>query len=332
MLKFLDELASSVIKGRQITFEQAGRILEIKNQKDIVFLLGFANTIRDEFKGSTIDLCAIINAKSGRCSENCRFCSQSSHYNTKIDKYPLKVKGEIVKSAEKAALLGINRFSIVVSGRNIKDEKEWESICNTVSETASINNLKICASLGTLTGKAARELKNAGLERYHHNLETAESYFPEICTTHLYQDRVDTVRAAKEEGLQVCCGGLFGIGESDKQIIELAFAINALDVDSIPLNFLNPIPNTPLHGAIPILPMKILQIIALFRFVNPTKGIRICGGRQINLRDIQPLIFMAGANAVMTGDYLTTSGSDTKNDLQMIKDVMLEAGFQGESR
>lgn len=330
MLKFLDELTFRVIKGEKINFEQALRILEIKDQKDMVFLLGFANAVRNEFKGSTIDLCAIINAKSGRCSENCRFCSQSSHYNTKIDKYPLKEKEEIVESAKKAASLGINRFSMVVSGRNIRDKKEWESICSTVSEMASIKNITICASLGTLTNKAAGDLKNAGLERYHHNLETAESHFSNICTTHTYQDRVNTVRAAKEEGLKVCCGGLLGIGENRSQIAELAFAINALEADSIPLNFLNPIPNTPLYRAVRMHPMEILKIIALFRFVNPDKGIRICGGRQINLRDMQPLMFMAGADAIMTGDYLTTSGSDTKNDLQMIKDMMLEAGLQGE--
>ena len=332
MLKFLDELTSNVIKGKPVTFDQASRILEIKKQKDIVFLLSFANAIRNEFKGSTIDLCAIINAKSGRCSENCKFCSQSSHYQTTIDKYPLKEKDEIVKSAKKAASLGINRFSIVVSGRDVKDKKEWESICNAVSEMSSINNLNVCASLGTLTRKAARELKDAGLERYHHNLETAESYFPEICTTHAYQERVDTAKAAKAEGLQVCSGGLFGLGETNKQIVELAFALKELDVDAIPLNFLNPIPNTPFENKIPLLPMDIFKIIALFRFLNPTKGIRICGGRQINLRDTQALIFMAGADAVMTGDYLTTSGSDTKDDLQMIKDIMLEAGLQGEER
>ena len=332
MLKFLDELTSSVIKGEKIIFDQAYRILGIKKQKDIVFLLGFANAIRNEFKGSTIDLCAIINAKSGKCSENCKFCPQSSHYNTAIDNYPLKGKDEIIKSAKKTASLGINRFSIVTSGKNVMDKKEWESICKTVSELSSINNLKLCASLGTLDRKAARELKDAGLERYHHNLETAESYFPEICTTHAYKDRVDTVRAAQEEGLQVCCGGLFGLGETNKQVVEFAFALNELDVDAIPLNFLNPIPNTPLQNATQLLPMELLKIIALFRFLNPTKGIRICGGRQINLRDTQALIFMAGADAVMTGDYLTTSGSDTKNDLQMIKDLMLEAGLQGENR
>jgi len=330
MLKFLDELTSNVIKGKPVTFDQASRILEIKKQKDIVFLLSFANSIRNEFKGSTIDLCAIINAKSGRCSENCKFCSQSSHYKTTIDKYPLKGKDEIIKSAKKAASLGINRFSIVVSGRDVKDKKEWESICQTVSEMSSISNLNVCASLGTLTRNAARELKDAGLERYHHNLETAESYFSEICTTHAYQDRIDTVTAAKAEGLQVCSGGLFGLGETNKQIVELAFALKALDVDAIPLNFLNPIPNTPFENALPRLPMDIFKIIALFRFLNPTKSIRICGGRQINLRDTQALIFMAGADAVMTGDYLTTSGSDTKDDLQMIKDIMLEAGLQGE--
>ena len=325
MQKFLGLLTEKIINGGEITFEEASRIIGIKRQKNIVFLLGFANSIRDEFFGSTIDLCAIINAKSGSCSENCIFCSQSSHYNTDIKRYPLMKREDIVKKAEDAGRLGINRFSIVVSGRDVKDPGEWAAICSTIADISSIDRLEACASLGTLTREAARELKTAGLGRYHHNLETAESFFPKICTTHAYKARTDTVRVAHEEGLSICCGGIFGIGETPGQRLEFAFTLKDLDVDSIPLNFLNPILNTPLQDALPLQPMEILKTIAVFRFINPEKSIRICGGRQKNLRDMQPLIFLAGANGVMTGDYLTTAGGNTGDDLHMIEDLMLAA-------
>ena len=324
MLKFFEELTNRILDGGEITFEEASRLMETDKQRDIIHLTGFANSIRDEFKGSLINICAIINAKSGRCSEDCRFCSQSSHYSTAIDKYPLLKKDEIIDRARRAAESGINRFSIVVSGRDVKNSAEWESICGTIDEMRSIAGLDICASLGTLTKESAGDLKKAGLKRYHHNLETSESFFPSICTTHSYEVRAETVRTAKEAGMSVCCGGIFGLGETKTQRIELAFLLKELDVDSIPLNFLNPIPGTPLENAKPLHPMEILKIIALFRFVNPTKGIRICGGRAQNLRSVQPLLFTAGANGIMTGDYLTTAGGNANDDMQMIKDLMLE--------
>ena len=324
MLKFFEELTNRVLQGGGITFDEASHLMEINKQRDIIHLIGFANSIRDEFKGSLINICAITNAKSGRCSENCRFCAQSSHYSTTIDKYPLLKKGEIIARARRAAEAGINRFSIVVSGRDVKNFAEWETICRTIDEMRSIAGLDICASLGTLTKESAGDLKKAGLKRYHHNLETSESFFPSICTTHSYGVRAETVRRAKKAGMSVCCGGIFGLGETSTHRIELAFAVKELDVDSIPLNFLNPIPGTPLENAKPLHPMEILKIIAMFRFVNPKKEIRICGGRAKNLRSVQPLMFASGASGLMTGDYLTTTGSNLDDDKQMIEDLMLE--------
>ncbi len=324
MLNFFEELTNRVLDGGEITLGEASRLMETDKQRDIIHLTGFANSIRDKFKGSLINVCAIINAKSGRCSEDCRFCSQSSHYSTTIDKYPLLEKDEIIAGARRAAEHGINRFSIVVSGRDVKNSAEWESICGTIDEMRSIAGVDICASLGTLTKEFAGNLKKAGLKRYHHNLETSESFFPSICTTHSYEVRAETVKAAKEAGMSVCCGGIFGLGETRTHRIELAFALKELDVDSIPLNFLNPIPGTPLEKAEPLHPMEILKIIALFRFVNPTKGIRVCGGRDKNLRSVQSLIFAAGASGLMTGNYLTTAGSNVNDDMQMIEDLMLE--------
>ena len=211
MFKFLHRLTDKVLKGKDITFQEASQLLQVTEQRDLIFLMGFANSIREEFKGSVIDLCAIMNAKSGKCSEDCTFCSQSAHHETDIERYPLANREDIVREAGKALQMGANRFSIVMSGRNINDPKEMESICSAI-EAISLNcNIGRCASVGTLTRETARQLKNAGLERYHHNLETAESFFPRICTTHNYQDRITTVEMAKEEGLRICCGGILGV-------------------------------------------------------------------------------------------------------------------------
>ncbi|MFA4910880.1 MAG: biotin synthase BioB [Desulfobacteria bacterium] len=323
MLKFICGLTERVLEGGEATFEEASRLMEIARQRDIVSLISFANIIREELKGHVIDLCAIINAKSGRCSEDCSFCSQSAHYITDIERYPLVSMEKIAESAKEASNIGANRFGIVVSGENIKDPGELKSICTAIEDMPSRVDIGRCASLGTLTRETARDLKKAGLERYHHNLETSESFFPKICTTHSYQERVNTVKIAKEEGFRVCCGGIFGLGETPEQRLEFAFTLKELEVDSIPLNFLNPIPGTPLENAPPIPPMEILKIIAVFRFIHPTKDIRVCGGRQRNLRGIQPLMYLAGANATMIGNYLTTSGSDPREDLQLIEDLML---------
>lgn len=323
MIKFLSELTENIINGMDIKFEDAKRLLEITQYRDIVSLICFANLIRDKFKGSTIDTCAIINAKSGKCSEDCKFCSQSAHYKTDIDRFPLVKQETIIERAKEAIDIKANRFGIVVSGRDIKNTDELDIICSAIKAVSLNLQISPCASLGVLTRESASLLKRAGLKRYHHNLETAESFFPDICTTHSYQERLNTIRIAKEEGFEVCCGGIFGIGESPLQRLEMAFALKELDVDSIPLNFLNPIPGTPLENTPAIPPMEILKIIAIFRFVNPTKDIRICGGRQRNLRGTQPLMYLAGANGIMIGNYLTVAGSDPGEDLQLIEDLML---------
>ena len=220
--------------------------------------------------------------------------------------------------------MGANRFSIVVSGKGINNPKELEAICTIIEDIASHVNIKVCASLGTITKNVFRDLKKAGLNRYHHNLETSESFFSKVCTTHSYQDRVATVKTAIEEGFEVCSGGLIGLGETHKERLELAFTLKELNVDSIPINILNPISGTPLQNALPLPPMEILKTISIFRFINPTRDIRICGGRETNLKNTKSLIYMAGANAVMIGNYLTTNGSDPKEDLKLIEDLMLK--------
>lgn len=319
---FLGSLAGKVLEGEEITFEEASLLLELKG-KDIFSLLNAANSIREKFKGEKIDLCSVINAKSGRCPEDCRFCSQSVHYKTAAPIHPLVGLEEIIEAARRARSMGADRFGIVISGRSISGSKELNSICEVLKSLSVEVDIGRCASLGTLTRKAAQALREAGLESYHHNLETAESFFESICTTHKFSERINTIRVAKEAGFKVCCGGIFGLGETGKERIELALTLRELNVDSVPLNILNPIPGTPLENASPIPPLEILKIIAIYRFILPTKDIRVCGGREVNLRDLQSFIFLAGANGTMIGDYLTTPGRDPREDIQMISDLGL---------
>ena len=291
--------------------------------KDILELMEYANTLRKVYKGDTVFTCAIINAKSGACSEDCAFCAQSAYHKTKINVYPLLSADKILSKAEEMKKKGATRFSIVTSGLKLK-KREIESIAKTIMLIREKIEIKVCASLGMLDEDTAKILKDAGLIRYHHNLETARSYFPNICTTHSYDQSIETLHIAKQVGLELCSGGIIGLGESWDQRIELAFTLKELDVDSIPINFLNPIPGTRLQD-MPLVPaMDALKAVAIFRIINPEKDITICGGRERVLRDLQSWIFFAGANGVMIGDYLTTKGRDTEQDIEMIKDLGLK--------
>ncbi|MFH1428566.1 MAG: biotin synthase BioB [Candidatus Margulisiibacteriota bacterium] len=306
------------LNSQDITPSEALSILET-DQPYSVFEA--ANVIREHFNGNKISLCSISNAKSGRCSEDCKFCAQSAHYQTAVTPYSLKSKSEILKEVQMAQESKADRFSIVTSGKSILSETEYNSILEMISGYPS--EMGKCASLGTLSFKQCKMLRNAGLETYHHNLETSRSYYPQICTTHSYEERLETLKNAKKAGLTLCSGGIFGLGETLEQRVELAFALKEVDPDGIPINFLSPIPGTPLENMPVIEPLDALKIIAMFRFVHPTKTIRIGGGREKALRSLQPLMFIAGANAVLTGNYLTTAGKTPQEDWQMIKDLGL---------
>ena len=288
--------------------------------------LARAGTAREEHKGRGVTLCGILNAKSGRCGEDCAFCAQSSFHDTDAPTFPLVSAGDMVARAREVQAMGAREYSIVTSGNRIHSEKEIAEICKALGRLSEPGRKRMlrCASLGNLPASTLARLKEAGLTNYHHNLETARSFFPKVCTTHDYEDDVDTVRRAKEIGLDVCCGGIFGLGESRAQRIELAETLRDLDVDSIPLNFLNPIAGTPLEGKRELTPVDCLKIIALFRLMMPAKNIYVCGGREVNLGELQSWIFLAGANGMMVGNYLTTSGRDHELDLQMIADQGLE--------
>jgi len=312
------------MSGERFGHNEAREILETPHA-DVFNLLAASNDIRRHSKGATVDLCAIVNAKSGLCPEDCAFCAQSAHHTTDASVYPLMKEDDILRHARAAEAMGANRFGIVTSGGGVENEDDLERVCSAITLIARESSLGRCASLGSLGPSLLTRLRDAGLQSVHHNIETAESFFDKICSTHTYAERVETVRAAKAMGFRVCCGGIFGMGESAEQRIEMALALRELNVDSIPLNFLNPIRGTRLENAEPVHPLDILKIIAMFRFLLPDKDIRVCGGRERNLRSLQPLMYAAGANCTMIGNYLTTQGRDYKEDLEMIADLGLSA-------
>jgi biotin synthase len=312
-----------ILAGGILTEAEAMAVLGARGA-DLSYVLAGAHRLREQAFGNRVELCSIINAKSGRCAENCAFCAQSSHHRTSAPVYPLKSKAEIVEGARRAQAEGSHCFGIVTSGTRVKPGEEFERILAAIREIRATTDIEPSASLGILDEATARALAEAGCATYHHNLETARSFFPSICTTHDYEEDVRTVRLAKAAGMKVCCGGIFGLGESPAQRAELAFTIRELDVDSVPLNFLNPIPGTPLEGKRDLAPLDCLRIIALFRYLLPTRRISVCGGREPNLRDFQSWIFMAGASGTMVGNYLTTSGRDREADLRMLRDAEVE--------
>ena len=322
MQGFIEQCIHEALHDGGIAPSTAQGLLEMDTNLLPLLFYG-ACLIRDHYHGKGIRLCAIVNAKSGRCPEDCAFCAQSAHHQTQIETYTLMDPHQILHKAREAEAMGARRFSIVTSGKALTTS-ELDKVIQTLRLLKEETGLCLCASLGMMAEEQAHQLKEAGLSRYHHNLETAPSFFPEICTTHRYEEDLDALRCAKEAGLEVCSGGIFGLGESPEQRLELAYTLKEMGVDSIALNFLNPIPGTPLEGTKTLTPLEILQFVALFRFILPDKDIRICGGREAGLRDLHPLVIWAGVNGIMIGNYLTTQGRDHRADLQMIGDLGME--------
>ncbi|MBT0665779.1 biotin synthase BioB [Geobacter pelophilus] len=317
------ELSSRIISGHDIN-EQEAALLATLSGVELYELFIAASRVRDHFLGTKIHLCSIINAKSGRCPENCSFCAQSAHHKTDTPVFPLVDEEAIVTAAKCAAAEGSGCFGIVTSGTGISKGKELDQIIRAIKRIRSETGITPACSLGIIDLETAQALKEAGAGTYHHNLETARSFFPQVCSTHQYDEDIATVKVAKDAGLRVCCGGILGLGENVTQRIEMAFTLRELKVDSVPLNFLNPIPGTKLEGTSHITPMECLQAIALFRLILPDRQIPVCGGREHNLRDLQSWIFLAGASGTMIGNYLTTAGRQPEQDWQMLKDLELE--------
>lgn len=323
MDSILIKLKDKAINTAGIDHDDAQKLNET-GQKDPFLLMAYASQIREHFKGRKIGLCAIVNAKSGVCAENCRFCAQSVHYGTDAPVYPLILSQEIIEKGRTAFEAGARYFGIVTSGTRIDDQDEWEEIYRAIAGLNEVG-IKPCGSLGMLDHKMASNLKGSGLFRYHHNLETSRSFFDAICSTHAYDEDIETVRIAKKAGLSVCSGGIIGLGEKMEHRIELAMTLKELDVDSVPINILNPIEGTPLAGTPPLSPMEILLTVAIYRFILPDKDIKLCGGKEKNLRQLLPMAIVAGCNSFMTGNYLTTLGRDTEKDLEMIADLGCQA-------
>ena len=320
-MDLIEKLKNEAISTKGISASDALELF-IEGSSYPFRIMAAASEIREHFKGKEIILCGITNAKSGKCSEDCKFCAQSSHNKADAPSYPLKNAVQMIAEADEAARSGAEYFGIVTSGKRIKTKKEWDEIFKAIKGMNKIP-ISVCASLGLIDVEKARELKAAGLFRYHHNLETSRSFFKNICTTHDYEENVETIKAARMAGLSVCAGALFGMGEGITHRIELAATLRKLDVDSIPINILNPIKGTPLSHMLPLAPMEILMTIAVYRFMLPDKDIKLCGGKEKNLRQLLPLGVMAGANSLMTGNYLTTTGRDSKLDIEMIADLGL---------
>jgi len=315
------KICQNILDGNTIDDNTAFELSKIENA-DLWDLFAAANRVREFYHAKKADLCSIINAKSGLCTEDCSYCAQSLHYFTGAPVYPMLAVPQIAAAAESAKKNGAKRFSIATSGRGIESSKDFQTIAKGIEAIRKLG-LFPCATLGALNKEQLLILKQAGLDRYHHNIETSKDFFPRICSTHSFEDRLQVLRDAQDIGLSVCSGGIFGMGESMDERINMAFTLREMKVDSIPINFLMPIQGTPLEHQSPIQPLEALHIIALFRLILPQTEIRVCGGRQRALQQLHSLIFTAGANGLMIGNYLTTSGMDPEQDLNTIKNLDL---------
>ena len=283
-------------------------------------LMAEALDVKLSNRGDKFSLCSIINAKSGQCSENCAFCAQSAHFTTDAPYYPLKEQVEIIAAAQEAKAIGAKHFSIVTSGRGL-GAVDLERVIEIIQAIRKEVGIKVCASLGILRYEDFVQLKAAGMERYHHNLETSKEFFPRVVTSHSFQDRVDTIRAAQKAGIEICAGGIFGLGESEDDRISMALTLKELAVDSIPLNILIPLPGTALSGQPPLSAEQILRSISLYRIIVPEVPIRLAAGRETALQDFLSSAFLAGADGMMIGGYLTERGRSPEQDLKFVDEV-----------
>jgi biotin synthase len=318
------ELGRRILGGGEISRDEGRWLFSLEKGADIFDLLSWANRLREHFKGNKVHLCSIVNVKAGGCSENCRFCSQSAAYQTSSPRYGLIEEEPVLAAAAEAKANGVTALGLVAAWRGLEEGPALDEICARLERLKQSGQARPDASLGIITNqKVADRLKESGLECYNHNLESSSRYFPEVCTTHTYAERVQTIKHLKEAGIKICSGGILGMGETREDRLDLAFSLKELGVHIVPINVLNPIEGTPFAGREPLAPLEILKSIACFRFILPRQEIMIAGGRTVNLRDAQSMIFMAGASALMVGNYLTTLNQSVEKDLQMLKDLGL---------
>jgi len=310
----IEELTQRVIDGEKVTYEMG---VELLTYHDKEALYAAADKLRKHFCGDTMDLCSITNAKSGKCGQNCKWCTQSAHHNTEVEEYNLVDKERAIEEMLDSAKHGVNRHSLVTSGRKVSN-RNLDKLLEIYDEVHEKTNMKLCASMGLVEKDQLQKLKDAGVSHYHCNLETAPSYFPELCTTHTQEDKIEVIKNAQEMGIPVCSGGIIGMGETQEQRVELASALADLGIMSIPLNILMPMEGTPLAKCVPVSEEEVLTCIAIFRFINPKANIRFAGGRQL-IKHYEAKALRAGINSALTGNYLTTIGSNVAQDIENFK-------------
>jgi biotin synthase len=321
----ISELGQFVLSGGKISRDDALFLFHLESSADILDLLSWANRIREHFKGNKIHLCSIVNAKAGACSENCSFCAQSSFYQTGSPKYGFVDPEPVSEAADEANKNGVTAVGLVAAWKGLKEGPMLDEVCDRIRELKAGGKTRPDASLGIIKSQnVADRLKEAGLECYGHNLESSRRFFPQTCTTHTFDDRLETIGYLKKAGIKICSGGIIGMGETREDRCDLAFELRAIGANVVPVNILNPIPGTPFENNERLPVLEILKTIACFRFILPRQEIMIAGGRTVNLRDAQSMIFMAGASALMVGNYLTTRNQPVEKDLQMLKDLGLD--------
>jgi biotin synthase len=312
------ELADRVLDGHALRLDEGLDVLR-SSDDELLDVLAAAYRVRQRYFGNSVQLYFLVNAKSGLCPEDCAYCSQSKVSQADIPKHTLLDRGQLLDGARIAYERQAKKYCIVISGRG-PSEREMREVEALVPEIKSRYLLRICVSLGLLTPEQAHRLKACGVDRVNHNLNTSREFYPQICTTHTFQDRLDTLRAVRAAGLELCCGGIIGMGEQDDDVVRMAFEVRDLGVESIPVNFLNPIDGTPLQGVRRLTPRYCLKALAMFRFANPSREIRIAGGRELHLGSLQALGLYA-ANSIFVGDYLTTKGQPPEADYRMIEEL-----------
>ena len=313
-MNMIESLKNQVLQNHSITREEA---IELYHKAPLEELCQAADEIRKYFCQDTFDICTIINAKSGRCSEDCKYCAQSARYKTKVQEYPLLSAEKMLAEAKHNHEQGVLRYSIVTSGRRLSDD-EVDKVCHAISQIKEQTNISVCVSLGLLDKTQFAKLKKAGASRVHCNLESSRRYFPQVCTTHTYDEKITALNAAVAAGLSVCSGGIMGLGETAEDRVDLALTLRQLKINSIPINFLNPIPGTPYENNPAISDEEKRRIIAVFRFILPKASIRLAGGRGL-FADKGEGCFRSGANAAISGDMLTTAGITVQTDLALLK-------------
>jgi len=318
-MDYISYLESKLDNNKYLTYDE---VIKLINDVEFERVYNLACKIKLINKGRIVDLCSIQNAKSGKCSENCKYCAQSLYYNTNVRSYKLLDENEILHKALYYQSFGVKRFSLVTSG-NVLDDNEFSRIINIYKMLKIKTKMKLCASLGKIDYERAMKLKEAGVDFYHHNIETCRDYYKMVCTTHTYEDRVDTIKSIKKAGLSICCGGIIGLGETFEQRIKMAFEIRDLEVKSIPINILTPVKGTPFEKNVPLSPDEVIKTIAFYRIIIPDADIRYAAGRNM-LGIEQKKGFLSGISGAMVGDFLTTTGNAINDDISMIKEFGLE--------